>query len=132
MKARRVELVHGRDKLPLVVRARFETTFFGIGTFLAVVLLFTGGYLLAETFLNPLGASDMGLIAAGFVLALSSFLLVYLVRPRAKLELGRREQAVKDAEALPGSRLTVYGETVQKHIAAQQTLGKAKTLPGPM
>jgi len=48
MRTTRMELVNGRDRIPLVVRARFEKTFFGLGAFAGVVLLLGGGYLMTE------------------------------------------------------------------------------------
>lgn len=123
--------MRAQERMPLVVRARIETTFFGLGAFLAVILLSTGGYLLVESLRDPLGASDTGLIVAGFTLALSSFLLVYLVRPRGRLELARREEE-GDRDAWDGPTLTVYGEAMQQQMAAKRTLQKAKDLPGPM
>jgi hypothetical protein len=87
---------------------------------------------MAEALTDPLGASDVGVLTAGFALALSSFLLVYLVWPRGKMELAKREHAAREEENWKGSVLTVYGETVQNRIVAKRALGEGKDLPGPM
>lgn len=70
-------MLYGRE-VPLVVRARFERTFWGLVTFAGLILLLGGRYLMIEALLDPLGASDMAVLTAGLALALalSSFLLV--------------------------------------------------------
>jgi hypothetical protein len=132
MRSTHVEMLNGRDRIPLVVRARFERTFFGLGAFAAVILLVGGGYLMAEALLDPLGASDMSVLTAGFALALSSFLLVYLVWPRGRLELAKRERRRHDDTMWSGPTLTVYGGTVHSRMEAKQGLVDRKSLPGPM
>jgi hypothetical protein len=44
----------------LVVRARFERIFLGLGSFAGIILLLGGTYLMTKVLLNPLGASDAG------------------------------------------------------------------------
>jgi hypothetical protein len=127
----RVEVLHDRREIPLVVRARFERTFFGWGAFAAVFLLLVRGYLMAEAMIDPIGAPDMGVLAAGFALALSSFLLVYFVWPKGKLELAKRESAHEE-EAWTNPVLTVYGDAVHTRVIAKKALGEHKSLPGPM
>jgi hypothetical protein len=73
MRTTRIEVLHNREKIPLVVRARFERTFFGLGAFAATVLLVGGGYLMTEALIDPIGASDMAVLTAGFVVALEFF-----------------------------------------------------------
>jgi len=132
MRATRIEvLLHGRE-VPLVVRARFERTFFGLGAFAGLILLLGGGYLMAEALLDPLGASDLGVLTAGFSLALSSFLLVYLVWPRTKMALAKREQTKADEEEWKGPAPTVHGEALRSRSVAKHALGEEKHLPGPM
>jgi hypothetical protein len=92
MRAIRVELLHQRERVPLVIRARFERTYFGVGSFAGVVLLLGGLYLLRAAFQDPFGAANVRVLVAGFALALASFLLVYLVWPRGKMALARRER----------------------------------------
>jgi membrane protein implicated in regulation of membrane protease activity len=133
MRATRLEVLHERD-VPLVVRARFERTFFGLGASAALILLLGGGYLMMEALLDPLGASDMEVLTAGLALALSSFLLVYLVWPRRKRELERDEQleAAEENRERPVLTVYLYNDAVQRRIAATRDLGERKNLPGPM
>jgi len=131
MRGTRVEVLHERREIPLVVRARFEKTFFGLGAFAAMFLLLVGGYLMTEAMIDPIGASDMGVLAAGFALALSSFLLVYFAWPRGRLELAKRESA-REEDAWKNPVLTVYGDAVHTRVITKKALGEDKGLPGPM
>jgi hypothetical protein len=131
MRAVKVEVLNERDEIPLVVRARFEKTFFGLGAFAALILLIGGGYLMAEALVDPIGASDMGVLAAGFALALSSFLLVYFVWPKGKLELAKRER-IDGVEQGLNPVLTVYGDSVHTRVIAKRELQQHRHLPGPM
>ena len=88
----RIEVMHARSNMPLVERGRTERTFMGLGAFAATVLLLGGGYLMTEALLNPLSASDVGVLTAGFALALASFLLVYLLSPRRRIETAMCEK----------------------------------------
>lgn len=125
--------MHGRE-VPLVVRARFERTFFGLGAFAGLVLLFGGGYLMMEALLDPLGASDMAVLAAGLALALSSFVLVYLVWPRRRMELARRGwyETADEKWEQPVVTITMYDEHAPGPTLAKGSLGQRKDLPGPM
>lgn len=114
------------------MRARFEKTFLGLGLFAGTILLLGGGYLMTQALVNPLGASEMDALTAGFALALSSFLLVYLLFPRKRAKLARRDHAAREEEICRGPVLTVYGETEQNRLVAKQALGAGKNLPGPM
>jgi hypothetical protein len=128
MRATRIEAIEGRHRIPLVVRARFERTFFGLGSFAGIILLLGGAYLMTEALLNPLGASDAGVLTAGFALALSSFLLIYLVWPRGRMGMAKREPVISNGRKW----MTLYGETVQNRVAAKRALREDKDLPGPM
>jgi hypothetical protein len=46
--------------------------------------LLGGAYLVVIALANPLQGSDLEVLAGGFILALSSFLLVYFIRPQNK------------------------------------------------
>jgi hypothetical protein len=133
MRATRIDVLHGRE-VPLVMRGRFERTFFGLGAFAGLVLLLGGGYLMMEALLDPLGASDMAVLTAGLALALSSFLLVYLVWPRRKMELARPEQFEIGEEKWPRPivTITMYDEGAPSPVLAKRRLGERKDLPGPM
>lgn len=128
----RIEVMHARSNMPLVERGRTERTFFGLGAFAATVLLLGGAYLMVEALLNPLNASDVGVLTAGLALALASFLSVYLLSPVRRIQAAMREKNAVDEEKWQMPVLTLYGETVQKRIAAKQVLDKEKNLPGPM
>jgi type VI protein secretion system component VasK len=118
--------------VPLVLRARFERTFFGLGAFAGLLLMLGGLYLMAEALLDPFGASDVRVLAAGTALSLSSFLLVYLMWPRRKLALARREPPPQAPRQRKRPPFTAYGEAMRTRAAAKQALVVRKNLPGPM
>jgi len=126
----RIELVPARRSVPLVIRARFERTFLGLGAFAGLVLFVGGAYLMDEVLRNPLGASDTGILAAGFVLALASFLLIYLVWPHGAMALARRERPSHAGRKPEGPVLTLYGETLQKRLEAGRALGAEQQAAG--
>lgn len=132
MRTTRIELLRSRGKMPLVVRARFERTFFGLGVFAAAILLVGGAYLMSEALIDPIGASDMAVLTAGFALSLSSFLLVYLVLPQRKIQMAKREKEERTEEQWKAPVLTVYGETVHPRVRVKESLDLHKHLPGPM
>jgi hypothetical protein len=128
----RIDVLSGRERVPLVLRARFERTFFGMVLFAAVNLLLYGVYLLKEALRNPLRATEMSVVVAGFALALAAFLFGYLLWPRVKSAFARDEDFDQEEQRRMGPVLTVYGEAVQKRLEAERTLGERKELPGPM
>jgi len=79
----------------LVVRSRFERTFFGFGAFAAAILLVGGACLMTEALIDPIGASDLVVLAAGFALSLASFLVVYLVPATKKNAMARDKQTAR-------------------------------------
>ncbi|HTQ95327.1 MAG TPA: hypothetical protein VMH89_00900 [Candidatus Acidoferrum sp.] len=132
MRAIRVELLHHRERVPLVIRARFERTFFGVGSFAGVALLLGGLYLLRAAFQDPFGAADVRVLVAGFALALASFLLVYLVWPRGKMALARRERRSHALEKWDGPVLNINEEGVENRMDEEEALHLRKELPGPV
>jgi hypothetical protein len=132
MGAARVGLLPKRSGVPLVLRARIERTFFGVGAFAGLLLMLGGLYLMAEALLDPFGASDVRVLAAGTALSLSSFLLVFLMWPRTKLALAKREPRGPAPKRRNAPPLTAYGEAVRTRAAAKQALAVRKNLPGPM
>jgi hypothetical protein len=132
MRATRIEELNERESLPLVVRARFEKTFLGMGLFAAAILFVCGGYLLLEAIRNPLGANDTAVLAAGFTLALGGSLIIFLVWPRGRSEMAKHQDSVPCPEYLKGPVLTVYGQAMQNRLEAKRVLGESKHLPGPM
>src|SRR5208282_758603 len=102
MRVTKIEVLHGHERIPLVLRGRFERTFFGLGLFAAVNLFLLGVYLLTVVIRDPLKANETTVIAAGFALALASFLIAYLVWPRCKAALAKHEESDQDPEYLNG------------------------------
>jgi hypothetical protein len=132
MRATRNAELHAREKVPLVMRARFEKTFLGLGAFAGLALLLGGTYLMAEAWANPLKASDVGVLVAGFSLALASFVLVYFVLPQRRTALAKRERSTRHEARRKGAALTPYGEVMQSRVAVKQEMSAGKNLPGPM
>jgi len=133
MRATRIEVLNERDRVPLVVHGRIERTFLGLGLFVAAVLLLCGAYLLMEAIRDPLEASGTTVLTAGFMLALASFVITFLIWPRRKMALARDDEDLDQVpEYIKSSVLTVYGESAQNRIEAKQALGTEKDLPGPM
>lgn len=132
MRTVRMEVLSQHDRVPLVVRSRFERTFFGLGLFAAVTLFVWGAYLLSEAIRNPLRATGVAVLVAGFMLALASFLVAFLVWPGGRRALARDEDPDEDFENTAGLVLTVYGEAVHERLEAKQVLKEGKNLPGPM
>jgi hypothetical protein len=132
MRATRIEMQNERDRIPLVVRARFERTFFGLGLFAAATLFLCGGYLLTEAMRYPLESSEVAVLIAGFALAFASFVITYLAWPRGGLALARHEHADRGPERWKDSVLTTYGKTVQDRLEEKRMLGERQHLPGPM
>jgi hypothetical protein len=83
MQSNRILSAQDVRTLRFVLRSRFTWTFFDMGRFAALCLLFCGVYLLADAIREPLEASETVILTGGFTLAFASFLLTYLVWPRA-------------------------------------------------
>jgi len=128
MPAERVVHIH-RHRVPLVLRARFAWTFFGLGLFAAVNLFLFGAYLLSVAIRDPLEASPTVIVTAGFMLALATFLLVYLVSPRVKAAFGKPSEFARHQRTFAGPVLTVYGEALRSQIEAEHALTLAKQIP---
>ncbi|HTZ49735.1 MAG TPA: hypothetical protein VMH20_19250 [Verrucomicrobiae bacterium] len=132
MRTTRIEVLQSRGEIPLVVRSRFERTFFGLGAFAAAILLVGGAYLMTEALIDPIGASDLAVLAAGFALSLSSFLVVYLVLPQRRIQMAKDEPGERAEEERKNRTITVYGQTVHRQLMAKESLSIDKHLPGPM
>jgi len=118
-----------RHKAPLVLRARFAWTFFGLGLFAAVNLFLVGSYLLSVAIRDPLEASPVDIVGAGFMLALASFLVVYLVSPRIKAAFAKPADFAQQHRTFAGPVLTVCGEALRSQIEAEHALTLAKQIP---
>jgi hypothetical protein len=97
------------------------------------VLLLGGGYLMTEALLDPLGASDVAVLVAGFALALSSFVVVYFVWPRGRLELAKHEyERLIEQEKWTEPAFTRYGDREPPRMPPRRPLREEKHPPGPM
>lgn len=67
---------------PLVIRGGLARTFGSLASFLAVLFLILGFYLLADAFEHPLAAQAAGVLAAAFSITLAAILLYFLLKPR--------------------------------------------------
>lgn len=67
---------------PLVLRGGVARTFRSLVSFLAVLFLLTGAYLLGDAFEHPLAAQAVAVLAAALSLALAATLFYYLLKPR--------------------------------------------------
>lgn len=72
----------GRRPRPVVSLAAPVKTFGSLLVWLALILLFTGGYILQQDLSNPLNADSSSLLFAAFFLAIAAILLFYLVYRR--------------------------------------------------
>jgi hypothetical protein len=80
-------MVHARNVL--LGRAVAARTFGGLGSFLAVIFLGGGVYLLQESFTDPLQAQAVGLIAGAFIIALATILIYFIFSPQKELQSGQ-------------------------------------------
>jgi type VI protein secretion system component VasK len=119
-------------KTPLVVRASLPRTFWSLGAFVELGLIFCGVYLLAEASLKPLEADQVSIISAGVILALASVLLFYMIRPRRKQVLPRPEASRLSSDRSNKLPLTAHGIAVPARREAGRALQKNHDLPGPM
>src|SRR5271157_2970111 len=102
-----------QSKTPLVVRASLPRTFWSLGAFVEIGLIFCGIYLLAEAILKPLEADQASIIGAGVMLSLASVLLFFLIRPHRKEVLARPDapRGARDWQEPPS--LAAYRTAVQ-------------------
>jgi hypothetical protein len=119
-------------KTPLVVRASPPRTFWSLGAFVELGLIFCGVYLLAEASLEPLEADGASIISAGVILALASVLLFYMIRPRRKQVLPRPEAPCRSRDRSGELSLTAYGNAVPARREARHAPQENQHLPGPM
>lgn len=72
-------------------------TFGGLATFLVVIFLCSGIYILEDLFANPIAAQAAALISGAFVIALGTILLFYLLRPGTAPKKIRHKQHGREA-----------------------------------
>jgi hypothetical protein len=75
-----------------VARSGIARTFGGLGSFLAIIFLGSGVYLLQESFTDPLQAQAVGLIAGAFIIALATILIYFIFTPGKKLQTDRARE----------------------------------------
>jgi hypothetical protein len=99
--------LRARNVLP--VRAGGARTFGGLGSFLAVIFLGGGVYLLRESFSDLLQALAVGLIAGAFIIALATILIYFIFSPQKELPSGQarhlQEHTPVHSQAAPASPL---------------------------
>jgi hypothetical protein len=135
MDAKRKIYLRRRRRAPLAVRARFEWTFFSTGLFATVILFCCGAYLLTEAISDPPDpfASGTVIVTAGFILSLASFLLTYLVWPRAKTAFARSEHFHWQREVFRGPVVNVYRFARNTRTETSRTVTDSEPqIPGPM
>jgi hypothetical protein len=67
---------------PLVIRGGLARTFGSLVSFLAVLFLCLGSYLLGDALEHPLAAQAAAVLAAAFSITRASILLNFLFKPR--------------------------------------------------
>jgi hypothetical protein len=67
---------------PLVIRGGVVRTFGSLATFLAMLFLLLGSYLLGDALEHPLAAQAVAVLAAAFSITLAAILLYFLLKPR--------------------------------------------------
>ena len=112
--------VRARNVLP--VRAGVARTFGGLGSFLAVIFLGSGIYLLQESFTDPLRAQAVGLIAGAFIIALATILIYFIFTPRKRFETEKSRRTQEHTPAVSASPLAPAKESA-KSLAS--TIAKA-------
>jgi hypothetical protein len=116
--------VHSRRKRShknLVARSHPARTFASLLTFLALMFLCFGVYLIAEPLMHPVAALDIGVIAGAFSSALGCILLFYVVKP------GPAHRAVPESrQATPAHpREPLYSGTMTLHPAERTRVAAA-------
>jgi riboflavin transporter FmnP len=82
MRAETLVRVAANNVKPLVIRGGLARTFGSLASFLAVLFLIFGLYLLGDAFEHPLDAQAAAVLAAAFSITLAAILLYFLLKPR--------------------------------------------------
>jgi hypothetical protein len=130
MRAARMEAEFDRDRLPLVVKGSLPKTFWGIGMFVAAILSTVGTYLVSKAIREPLVADPSAVIFAGVMLAVASFLLIFLVRPRWRGPRADFEE--EDPGDTPELEFASSEEMIRMRMEKELELKERRNLPGPM
>ena len=78
--------LHSPDR-PLKLRGGLARTFGSLASFLALLFLLLGLYLLADAFENPIAAQAAAVLTAALSIALAAILFYYLLKPRKRKRL---------------------------------------------
>ena len=130
MRTARMETEFNHGRVPLVVRGSLPNTFWSLGMFVEINLCLCGMYLLSEAIREPLAADQVTVLGAGVILALATFLMIYLVRPKWNEMLAERGEG--EARGTSGTAFTAHGELMQTRVDAERVLQENDNLPGPM
>jgi len=82
MRAESFARPQGHNVKPLIVLGGLARTFGSLVSFLAVLFLFLGSYLLGDAFEHPVDAQAAAVLAAAFCITLAVILFYYLLKPR--------------------------------------------------
>jgi hypothetical protein len=75
-----------------VARSGIARAFGGLGSFLAIIFLGSGVYLLQESFTDPLQTQAVGLIAGAFIIALAAILIYFIFTPGKRFQTDRARE----------------------------------------
>jgi len=73
-----------RHTKPLVIRGGLARTFGSLVSFLAILFLLCGLYLVEDAFEHPLNAQAAGVLAAAFSFTVAAILFYYLLKPKPR------------------------------------------------
>lgn len=103
--------------LPDTTSSRYRSpssrAFGGLGSFLAVIFLGSGIYLLQESFTDPLRAQAVGLIAGAFIIALATILIYFIFTPRKRFESEKTRRTEAHTRVVPASPLAPAKKTAK-------------------
>ncbi|HKN76476.1 MAG TPA: hypothetical protein VJW94_14950 [Candidatus Acidoferrum sp.] len=91
MRAETLVRVAAHDVKPLVIRGGLARTFGSLVSFLAMLFLFFGLYLLGDVFEHPLDAAAIAVLVAAFSITLAAIMLYFLIKARH----GRRPRTTR-------------------------------------
>ncbi len=91
----RAETHHAK---PLVIRGGLARTFGGLVSFLALLFLLMGLYLLRDAIVHPLDAQAIAVLAAAPSITLAAILFYFLLKPRPRHEYRSRSTRFRRAE----------------------------------
>lgn len=82
-----------RSPKPLVMLAGLGRTFGSLISFLALLFLSWGIYLLADAFAHPIDAQAAALLVAAFAIAVAALLFFYLLKSWTSVSIARRARS---------------------------------------